>query len=332
MAEATDKQRRKATTNAAVAVICLSIFSALFMGVVTMMSNTVDEREADYDLSLSAELEPQEPFYVLLIGSDSRKGTAFYTGQEKDESQLSPYADIMTLMRVDPLAHVITLVSIPRDTIVEPDGDKVNAALRSNDPQDVVDEVARLTGVQADYYMMTTFIAFENLVNAIGGIEVDVPVTVTVPDPADGKKVTLKAGKKRHLDGSQTLVLARARKEYGSGDQEALRQVNVRNIEKALIDKMLEMDGGFDVEHVLAALEHDTYTDMDLDVAGVLMIDFVAHADEVTIFDGTGPYKGETRKSDDAWVVHGDEETWAQLMAIVDAGGDPNTFIAEPKF
>lgn len=50
------------------------------------------------------------------------------------------------------------------------------------DPLQTVDAVERLTGVEIDYYLMTTFTAFEDLVDALGGVTVDVPKTVKVPD------------------------------------------------------------------------------------------------------------------------------------------------------
>lgn len=331
MAQASEKRTRKARRAAAATVLCVVLFSGLFVGSIALLGGLASNASPEDDLVTASGVAQSEPFYVLLIGSDSRKGTALYTGRANDQSQVDQYADIITLMRVEPVTYDLTLVTIPRDTVMEGESEKVNASLLSNDPNDVVDAVERLTGVHISYYMMTTFISFENLINALGGIDVDVPRTVTVSDPSTGKNVTVKAGKNQHLDGSQALVLARARKDYGD-DQEALRQVNVRNIERAIIKKVLAYDGDFDVEHVLAALEHDTYTDIDLPSIGLTMIDFVEHADEVSIYDCTGPYKGTERASDGQWVVDGDEETWIQLMQLVDTGQDPSTFIKAPTF
>ena len=329
MVEATEKQKRRANVSALVTVVFVTMFAMAFIGVITMLNNYADSLEdIEEEIEVGTEA-PTDPFYVLLIGSDSRKGTAMYTGKAGDDGQ---FADIMTLMRIDPPTYTITLVTIPRDTVVDEGADKVNAALNEgNDPLQVVEEVGRLTGVYADHYMMTTFISFENLINALGGIDVNVPATITVSDPANGKSVKVKAGKNQHLNGSEALVLARARKEYGD-NQDALRQVNVRNIERAIIDKVLAMDGSFDVEHVLAVVEDDTKTDMDLPSTGLLMLGFVEHADEVTIYDCTGPYAGDQRKSDGQWVIPGDDEKWAELMQVVDAGEDPSRVVKAPKF
>ena len=330
MSRASATQRRRATGVAAITVVFIALFAGAFIGLVGMLNDYADSLQPEEEIEIAA-TAPADPFYVLLIGSDSRRGTALYTGKATDHAQLDQYSDIMTLMRVDPRTYTITLVSVPRDTVLDGQQDKINASLRDNDPEAVVAAVGKLTGITADYYMMVTFISFENLVNAVGGIDIDVPFTIEVSDPATGKRVTVKAGKNQHLDGSAALALARARKEYGS-EQDALRQVNVRNIERTLIQKMLDSDGDFDAEHVLAILEDDTKTDLDLPSAGLLMLSFVEHASEVTFYEGTGPYEDELRESDGSWVIEQDAATWARVMAVVDAGGDPSSVLKPPEF
>lgn len=334
MADGADKQQkrqRRAYVSAALSMTFLAMFAMAFIGIVVILNDYADKlnEEASPEIDTS-EKAPDEPFYVLLIGSDSRKGTAMYKAGSGN-SQESAYADIITLMRIDPRDYKITLVSVPRDTVLSGETGKINESLNTDDPQKVVEAVEELTGRHIDGYLMTTFISFENLVNALGGVDVDVPKTVKVIDPATGKNVTVKQGKNQHLNGSQALVLARARQEY-EGNQDALRQVNVRGIERALIEKVLAMDGSFDVEHVLAAIDNDTRTNLDLGGMGLLMLQFVEHAGDVVIYDGTGTYEGGARPTDKAWVIPEDEEAWEQLMVAVDAGEDPSQLITPPSF
>ena len=330
MAKPNSKSRRRAKIAAALTVTFIALFAFAFLGVVIMLSNYADSLAAEDDIAIGSEA-PSNPFYVLLIGSDSRKGTAIYTGKENEHAQVDQHSDVMTLMRVDPKNHVVTLVSVPRDTVIEGQNDKINNALRSNNPEDVVKAVGDLTGVYADYYMMTSFISFENLINALGGIDIRVPKTVSVSDPATGKNVTVKAGKNRHLNGSEALVLARARKEY-SHDEDALRQMNVRSIERAMIEKVLKGREEIDIEHVLTALQDDTKTNLDLSSVGLLLTQFVEHADEVVIYDCTGPHEGSNREEDGVWVVSSDGDTWRRLMEVVSEGKDPSGIVATPSF
>nr|WP_280527523.1 LCP family protein [Eggerthella guodeyinii] len=135
----------------------------------------------------------------------------------------------------------------------------MNDALLDNDPQKVVDEAEKLTGVEIPCYMMITFASFEALIDAMGGIVVDVPKDIKVPDPMTAEDVTVKAGDDQYLDGSEALVLARARKEYDD-NQEALRQINVRNLEIAMLQKVLDLDSEKAANVVLVDLEENTST------------------------------------------------------------------------
>ncbi|MBQ9003188.1 MAG: LCP family protein [Eggerthellaceae bacterium] len=329
MAQVSKKQQHKANVAAMLAVVFVAMFALSFIGLVIMLNDMADKLDHEEQVTVGTEA-PTDPFYVLLIGSDSRKGTALYTGKANEHAQVDQHSDVMTLMRIDPATYKITLVTIPRDTVLNGETNKINDSLSENDPERVVESIRKLTGADVNHYMLTTFISFENLINALGGVDVDVPKTIVVPDPATGKNVTVKAGKNKHLNGSQALVLARARKEYGdNGD--IIRQANVRAIERSLINKMLDAKGNFDVYHVLSALEDDTKTSLDLSSMGLLMMEFVEHADEVKIYDCTGPYWGETRESDGLWVVPEDASTWSTLMAAVDAGEDPSGIVEMPK-
>lgn len=327
MAEISEAHKKQSRRTAAAAVAVVAVLSLAFIGLVTFLDSTADQVQ-DGRVPIDA-ASSTEPFYTLLIGSDSRKGTALYTGKQTDHAQVDQHADIMTLMRVDPATYTITLVSIPRDTVLQGTSWKVNDSLLDGDPEEAVATAERLTGVEIDYYMMTTFTSFEALVNALGGVTVDVPKDVKVPDPMTADNVELQAGPAQELDGSEALVLARARKEYGE-HQEALRQTNVRNIETAMIQKVLSLDSEKSANAVLLDLEEYTTTNLDMASIGYLVVDFVAHREEVTIYSTTGPYAGG-ENADGLWVVEEDPLAWAELMAAVDAGEDPEGIVKLPS-
>ena len=325
-------------------LVGVAVFALVFIGVIAGLNGIApyhpggpgDRQQrlgpAEWENYTAEELYvPIKPFHILLIGSDSRKGTALYTGKANEHAQLDQHADIITLVRVDPRTYTVTLVTIPRDTVLKNNGPKINDSLLSNDPEEVVEAVAELTGVKSEFYMMISFTAFEELVDALGGITVDVPKTVTVSDPASGENITVKEGKNQKLNGAQALVLARARKEYSS-DQDALRQVNVRNIEKALLGKVLSSSRYVDVRRAVNAVLRGVTTNMSLPQSLSLLRDFSQHADELTIYECTGPYAGGVRTSDNLWVVARAPETWAQLMELVEAGEDPSKVVSVPKF
>lgn len=330
MSTASTEQARQARRNAIIGVVGVAVFAALFLMAVTILDSLPVGRVGD-DIEVATSEMPTEPMYVLLIGSDSRKGTALYTGKSNEHAQVDQHSDIMTLMRIDPRTYAITFVTVPRDTVTPGGTAKINDSLLDNDPDKVVEAVEQLTGVDVARYMMVNFTTFADLIDALGGIDVDVPKTITVPDPATGKNLTVNAGKQRHLNGAQSLVLARARKDYDS-DQDALRQMNVRAVETAMVKRVLSFDGDLDIDWLLEILEKEVETDLDLPITGMVILDFVQHADEVTFYSCTGPYEGAERQSDGLWVVRRNDMAWAELMAAVDAGEDPSGIVELPKF
>lgn len=264
-----------------------------------------------------------EPFYMLLIGDDSRKGTAFYTGKADDQAQ---HADIATLVRVDPRTYTITLITVPRDTSV--DGARIADTLASGDPYDTIRAVEVLTGVDINYYMMTTFIEFHDLIENLNGVVVSVPKTVSEEDPGTAKKVQTKAGVGQTLNGQQALVLSRTLKGYDA-PQDAYRQVNVRNIEIAMINRVLQED--FDIAELLAEMENLVETNMSFGLMNFMIVDFVAHKDEVIFRVCTGPYEGE-KNDKGIWVIEADTLTWQELIRAVENDENPQDIVPSPQF
>lgn len=338
--DASAARRRAAIAVAIVAVfmiVCLAVVEAVGM-IADSMGIRQGERVSTGDSSIISETElPEEPFYVLLIGSDSRKGTALYTGKANEHAQVDQHSDIMTLLRVDPYKPQLTLVTIPRDTVLEGSGTKINDALAAdNDPQAVVAEVEKLTGVEIPYYMMVTFMGFERLIDDIGGVTVDVPVTVTVPDPSNAEDVRVAAGEEKSLDGSEALVVARARKEYGD-DEDALRQVNVRNLEEAIIRKgvLACLDSEVNASafsKMMDALLDNVTTNMDADLINALARRISGGSDRLVIYSCTGPHEGGIDDESGLWIVEEDKDQWAELMAVVDSGSDPTGVVSVPEF
>lgn len=340
-----DHARRSRVQNrrAAIAVAIMVLISAVLIGGVKLMYfvaeranepaqvGTVVPGAIQRALEVKAEVEgtePTEPFYMLLIGSDSRKGTALYTGKSDSHAQVDQHSDVMTLLRVDPVNYVLTFVTIPRDTQLEGDDGKICDSLKKGKPEQVVKAAETLTGVQIDYYMMVGFVGFEDMVDDMLGVEVDVPAKATLIDPKTTKKVSITPGEAKLLDGSQSLVLARARSIYDE-HQDAYRQINVRNLEMSLIERaIVTYQGPQGITLLLETFSDNVTTDMDDGLIAVLARDFIENGRLITFYSCTGPYEGDVN-DDGLWVVPEDKEAWSKLMAAVDAGADPTT-VAEP--
>ena len=149
-----------------------------------------------------------------------------------------------------------------------------------------------------------------------------------MPDPSTAEDVTVQKGQNQHLDGSEMLVFARARKEYAD-NQDAVRQANVRQIEAAIFRNVLNMPNESDIDQALVNLKRSTSTNLDMSKVGYLAVDFALHKDDVTLYSCTGPYTGDVNSSG-LWVVDQNSQAWEDLMAAVDSGSDPSGIVEGP--
>lgn len=165
--DARQQKIRERTVGILTAMVMVLVAAAAAL----VITNPVESQDVPAeDMTAVAPLSTTQPFYVLLIGSDSRKGTALYTGSTKDHAQVDQHSDIMTLVRVDPTKHQLTLVTVPRDTVLNGTTRKINDSLISGNPEETVGDVEKLTGVHIDYYMMTTFASYETIVDSWAGL------------------------------------------------------------------------------------------------------------------------------------------------------------------
>lgn len=151
-------------------------------------------------------LDGSEPVFILVIGSDARP----------DEKATSTRADSLHIVAINPDKHKATIVGIPRDSYVEIPGygsNKIDSALFYGGPDLVVKTVEQLTGLTMDYWALTGFQTFQQMVNGVDGLVVDVPFAMN--DSASG--AFFEPGIQR-LDGEEALAFARNRHGLPEGD------------------------------------------------------------------------------------------------------------------
>ena len=151
-------------------------------------------------------LDGSKPIFILVIGSDARP----------DEEAASTRADSLHIVAINPDKHKATIVGIPRDSYVDIPGygtNKINSSLFYGGPELVVKTVEQLTGLRMDYWALTGFQTFQQMVNGVDGLVVDVPFAMD--DSASG--AFFQPGIQR-LDGEKALAFARNRHGLPSGD------------------------------------------------------------------------------------------------------------------
>ena len=179
----------------------------------------------------------KEPFYVLLMGTDGsndRQASQEYAGDQFR-------SDSIILARIDPVDKKVTMVSIHRDTLVdmgEYGQNKLNAAHAIGGAALAVETVSKLAGVPISHYAEINFDGFKDVVDALGGVEADVPMEIDDED-AGGH---LDAGVQT-LSGDQALILCRSRHAYDEfGDGDSYRAANQRLVLGAIAKKILSAD------------------------------------------------------------------------------------------
>lgn len=153
---------------------------------------------------------PQQPFFALVLG----------TGARSDDPSQSPddpgLADAIHVIGVNPALRSATLIDIPRDT-EGPGGGKLNSYIvndpNGNDLRAEADAVSSVVGVPLNYVIRANFPNFQQMVDEIGGIDLNIPTAMD--DDFSGAHF---AAGPAHLNGEQALQFSRDRHSFSNGD------------------------------------------------------------------------------------------------------------------
>ena len=307
-------------------VAVLGVGGYAFWFATTLDSTLAKEQASDTNVeNVLVPADASKPFYVLLLGSDSREGGYSPTPAEQEGFQRS---DVIVLVRVDVPNRKLTMVSIPRDTpYTLEDGTivKINELYNREGAAGSIKAVSELTGAPITHYAVVGFADLEAIVDLLGGVEVNIDVELSYWDVHSLEQVTLKPGRQT-IDGQQAQIFARARHEYSSfedGTQDSHRQGNVRSLLAAIIDKTFDRPATEIPSIVLKEAEHVTTDIRSKDLVALAMA-YATGSGSVTVYSGTGPVDGDTVDyADGQWLCYRNPEGWARLMDVVNAGGEP---------
>lgn len=274
-----------------------------------------------------------DPFYMLLMGVD--KSEARTSGDESgfygtDDANFR--ADTIILARIDPQNKQATLVSIHRDTYVNfgTDGgkQKINAAYsigaaKKEAGQDssgaayTVETISKFAGVPITHYAEIDFDQFCNVVDTLGGIEVDVPVDVYDPEYTGAD---IKAGR-QVLNGDNALKLCRARHAYDKyGDGDVYRAANQRMVIGAILKKVLQSDIAT-ITNSINTLSGSVTTDFSITDLLSLATQFQGFNMDEDLLSGMEPT--DSKLVNGIWYEICSIKEWQKMMTRVDDGLSP---------
>ncbi len=145
----------------------------------------------------------------VVVGTDSRQSVQAEAGGRfgPGGAVTTEWADVVMLVMLQRQTRALKVLSLPRNLLVDVDGQqKLAATLESGGPRSVVRAVKNLTGLEPNHYVELDFLAFDRLVDAVGGLTIDVPAPAR--DVMTG--LDLGSGRQR-LDGNAALAYARSR-------------------------------------------------------------------------------------------------------------------------
>jgi len=304
------------------AIASVGVYMAMYAASINEAFRTnFDGKVIDFELQAWQEVliqpETQEgAFWMLLLGCDGYSW----------ESDISR-TDVIILVHVDQPNKRAAMISIPRDLYVSIPGlwsDKINAAYVWGEiykkPEGgipvVIKTVSELAGVDIAYFAMINFDGFADLVNALGGVEVDVPVDIN--DIEAGDAIIYKGV--QTLYGMEALTFVRSRK-FDIGDYQ--RAANQRTFIQALAKKVLSDPAN--IKKSVNQIADMTVTNMDLQ--RILKIAFTMQGmQESDIYTYYVPsYTGTVIYDEDfpVSVVFAYENEWKKLVRAIDSGNYP---------
>jgi LCP family protein required for cell wall assembly len=271
--------------------------------------------------SAAAALSPQQgsllstPSNVLLVGTDTGPG-------RNDQGR----SDSIVLVRTDPDEHRLALLSIPRDLRVEIPGfgvDKINAAYAYGGPALTIKTVENLTGLPVHHVVLVDFSTFAELIDALGGITVDVPKRIVSNsfECPYGSTAACERWQGWHfnpgrqeLDGRRALIYARIRENrLDPSESDLTRGGRQQQVVQAIADEVVSLNGfarlpiiGDDVARPLAT---------DLSTGELMRLGWVKFraSDEATLRCRLG---GTPEEIDGVWYIVGTEENVAVLSMV----------------
>lgn len=164
---------------------------------------------------------------ILFVGIDD--------SEQRNQGDDNSRSDALMLATLNNKSKTIKLVSIPRDSLVYiPEvgyEDKITHAHSYGGTRVAIETVEELFEIPVDYYVKMNFDAFIDVVDALGGIEAEVPYSLIEKDQFDRNTVKLEPGI-QNLDGREALALARTRMKDNDLERGKRQQMILKSIMK----------------------------------------------------------------------------------------------------
>lgn len=237
-------------------VICATAYGVYLTKQAEHAADNAYEVIEDREMSDQREVkvEPaQDNVSILILGVDD--------SEKRDQGADNSRTDALLLATLNNKTKTVKLVSIPRDSYVYIPhigyNDKINHAHARGGTLASIETVEELFDIPIDYYLRVNFNAFIDIVDALGGIEAEVPYAMLEKDEFDRNTVNLQPGLQT-LGGREALALARTRKQ----DNDIERGKRQQEIIQAIASKAASFTSISKYDDILSAVGNNMKTDM----------------------------------------------------------------------
>ena len=233
--------------------------------------NAVDKT---YDSKNAVNVDPgffdgKNPVSILLLGTD--------TGKFGRSDEISN-TDTIIVATIDAQNKRSALFSVPRDTMAEMIGtssfnvQKINAAYSIGKAKMAMNTVSALVNVPLKYYVEVNMAGLEKIVNAVDGVDVQVPFTFSYGG------YTFTKGP-MHLNGAQALAYARMR--YDDPENDYGRQKRQRQVIKSIVKNAISLNTVKNLETILDSFEDNVRTNLTFNNMISIMRNYTSAADNM---------------------------------------------------
>jgi len=233
--------------------IALSIGCGFYYVLHTL--NNDDPQNPNNEVSNTDEYIKGGKLNILLLGIDA--GTI---GAKEEYNRHR--SDTMMVISIDRDEKNVKVLSIPRDTRVKIPGvgiQKINAAMAYGGPDLAVKTVKDFLGVPIHNYVVVNYQGFRDIIDAIGGVEIDIEKPMKYTDKAGGLYIDIKAGH-QILNGQKAEEYVRFR-EYPEGDVGRVKAQ--QKFLKALSEALLKPSTILKLPKIIEAVQQNVETDME---------------------------------------------------------------------
>ena len=235
-----------------------------------IISKSKKYKKTDTENTQNSGKSVKEPFTLLLMGIDSPA--------EVLEKNAVANGDTLIVVTFNPKTLNATMLSIPRDTYVPISGwggdrNKItHAAAYGNDC--MIKTIEDFLDTDIDYYAKVNFKGLVKLVDAVGGVEINVEQDLCTDNSSRSGRICIHPGLQT-LDGEHALVYARNRKQLANGDFG--RGIHQQEIIMALVEKIKEIDDVSQFTKILTTMTNN----MDTNLSTKQMLSFYGLAKNV---------------------------------------------------